>query len=61
MTLKVFVIQILFITFASVTPSAEWHQPGRYNKALSSSIPMPPPSLERNTKDGAFDLYQNMK
>jgi HK97 family phage portal protein len=53
MTLKVFVIQILFVTFASVTPSAEWHQSGRYNKALSSSIPMPPPHLERNTKDGA--------
>lgn len=53
MMLIVFVIQIIFVTFANVTQSTEWHQLERNINALSSSIPMPPPHLERNTKDGA--------
>lgn len=54
-----FVIQIIICNFASETPSAEWHQPERNIKARSSSIPMPPPPMERNTKDWAFGIYQN--
>ena len=54
MTLILFVIQIIFVIFANEIQLTEWHQLERNINALSSSIPMPPPHLERNTKDGAI-------